>query len=240
MADTGITSQEILDDIDFELMQGIIRQDDLGNSIQTVRKFQNELRTQLLEAVGDRADAREIVVRQNQLNDMLLTLLQEMSIELRSLQYTQYQMGEWTHRKLGLSAQDGFTQDASMIPAIKGAQTRVSPPSFWSQFVPQVQDDEIRHVMNRNALGVTPEIQGMRIPLLGPVLQRLRGALHNIAIFYVQRLADRQADVNQIYGAKLLELDQTHTEQQHKIAALLSQISELQRQVQHLETQTQS
>jgi hypothetical protein len=238
MADTRVTTKDILDDIDFELMQGIIRQDDLGNSIQTVRKFQNELRTQLLDVVGDRADAREIVVRQNQLNDMLLTLLQEMSIELRSLQYTQYQMGKWMHQKHGLSSEDVFTQDSSTMSGKKGPQTQSLPPSFGSQFVPQAQDDQIRKAMNRNAIHVTPEIQRSRIPLLGVIFQRLRSALHSIAIFYIHRLADRQSDVNQIYGSKLLKLDQKHAEQQHEIAALLTQISDLQRQVQHMEKQT--
>ena len=51
---------------------------DLGQSVQNVRRFQNGVRKEVLDT-GGKPDYREIAKRQFQINDMLLSLLQELA-----------------------------------------------------------------------------------------------------------------------------------------------------------------
>jgi len=56
----------------------------------------------------------------------------------------------------------------------------------------------------------------------------LRLALHNLALFYVARLAKRQRAVNRTYGDWVLRLIQAGQQQQEQIDVLSAQVAVLQ------------
>jgi hypothetical protein len=65
---------------------------------------------------------------------------------------------------------------------------------------------EIKEALKSDALRVSMDVQPARIPLLGHILHRLRAGLHSIALFYTNRLAQKQAMVNQTQGQAILHL----------------------------------
>lgn len=73
----------------------------------------------------------------------------------------------------------------------QGEQVQVAveiPPT--SLFTPQVYDELYRATQTSDKLHVTPYLTEVRIPVIGPVWQRLRSKLHELVIFYVNRLAE--------------------------------------------------
>lgn len=74
-----LTASDVLANIEFELMQGAISRDAFGRSLQEVRQHQNKVRQEVFGDGQQELNLREALSRQFQLNDMLLTLLQEMS-----------------------------------------------------------------------------------------------------------------------------------------------------------------
>jgi len=83
--------------------------------------------------------------------------------------------------------------------AKKQGGTRVRSPlqTLSSRFVaPETYDELAQANQTCDKLYVTPYLTPVNIPLLGALWQKLRGALHNIAIFYVNRLAEAQMRFN--------------------------------------------
>ena len=79
-----LTADDVLSEIEFELVQGAISRNELGRGIQAVRAYQNMARSEVSQA-AQAGEGREVVNRLFQLNDMLITLLQEVAAELRSV-----------------------------------------------------------------------------------------------------------------------------------------------------------
>ena len=46
----ALTVEDALNDIEIELLQGAVTRDDLGQSVQNVRRFQNQVRGETLDA----------------------------------------------------------------------------------------------------------------------------------------------------------------------------------------------
>src|SRR5512139_1840474 len=80
------TAQDVLGDIEFEIAQGAVSRDDLGQGIQAVRQFQAKTRAEIFDAKAGALDQRQIISRQFQILDMQTTLLQETAAAIRSLQ----------------------------------------------------------------------------------------------------------------------------------------------------------
>ena len=77
-----LSATDVLDDIEFELLQGSVSRDDLGAGIRAARQFHNKLRGELLDPRRQPSSLRDAISRQAQLNDMLLLLLQQTAAEL--------------------------------------------------------------------------------------------------------------------------------------------------------------
>jgi hypothetical protein len=71
-----------------------------------------------------------------------------------------------------------------------------------------------------------------RVPLLGPLWQRLRPSLHTLILIYVNRLAMRQANVNRHLVSTLNQLTVQCQEQQRAIQTLQAEVHALRQQVQ--------
>ena len=76
------------------------------------------------------------------------------------------------------------TGDPDPIP-VSG---RHLPPDFYEHLY-QLQ-------MSADRLTLQPEIAPSTVPLIGPLLDRLRRPLHQLVIFYVNRLAVQQMTLN--------------------------------------------
>jgi hypothetical protein len=230
-----IKAQDIFHDIEFELIQGAIRQDEMGQSLQAVRKFHNDLRSELLVAVRDLDQGRQIVTRQTQFNDMVITLLQEMSGELLRMQRQQRQLNGWLEqnpsRNQALSSESTQAdQQASDRVGIEVSQIDNFaawgvPPRHPDE--PTVTDQQLEAAMAAKALDIPLDVRPISIPVIGWFLYRIRAALHSLAFFYTRRLADRQTEINRLYAERLLSLSQTNAQLHSQIISLAAEVEQL-------------
>ncbi|MCP4537588.1 MAG: hypothetical protein GY832_10610 [Chloroflexi bacterium] len=91
-------------------------------------------------------------------------------------------------------------------------------------------------------IGVGLSLTESRIPLVAPLVQRVRAALHHLVIFYTNMLAGRQIRVNEymvrtLTGlAEVLEKDTTSGE----IEALRQEVADLRAQLRQLEAKMET
>ncbi len=197
--------QDVLNEIEFELAQGTVSRDDLGKAVQQVRQFHGKLRAEIYGTPAQSLDVREIVNRQFQLNDMLLTLVQEMSAALHD---TQARIART--RALAPSSE---TTTAQAIDTVAMPDSDDSPP--WD-------DDAVRalNTATNDTLVQKMDARPVGVPIVGGVLSRVRAALHDVILFYVNRLARRQATINGVYGEQLLVLKRKCEVQEEQIRKL--------------------
>lgn len=215
-----ITAEQVLQDIEFELIQGMVPHDELGAAIQAVRRFQNQARADAFSLGRRKAEYREIASRQFQINDMLLTLLQEMAAQLQTL-------------KLELRQATGLlpVSPPPSIPAPVASEPGIGRPTGPPLPVPTHESGRVPPgvgaiaSMPQEPLRVEPLVRPVRLPLIGRWLTRLRAAFHSLALFYVGRLADQQTAVNRALWESLLELNQMLVHQQQQLQALHEQWS---------------
>jgi hypothetical protein len=209
------TAQDVFDDIEFELLQGSIVHDDLGRGIAAIKQHQSKLRTELLAPEQAEPDLREALGRQFQLNDMLLTLLQETAVALQANNQKVEQLTR--HRP----------QPAPPQPPA-GKAPSAPDQTIWRDPAPLRQ---------AAATNLTPQfdMQPASLPLIGGWLQRLRHAAHSLVLFYLGRLSDSQQEVNQTYTDWLLYQHALHQYQAEEIAQLRQQTAALEQRLIELE-----
>jgi hypothetical protein len=101
-------------------------------------------------------------------------------------------------------------------------------------FAPETYDDLDQANQTCDRLYVAPYLTPVNIPLLGALWQKLRGALHSVAIFYVNRLAEAQIRFNGHTVRVLneivrgIDLDETPD----RVERLERRVAELERQLQ--------
>ncbi len=221
------TIDDILHSIEFELAQGAIRRDELGAGVQAVREFQNKARTTLFEAPGA-ADVRALINQQLQINDMHLTLLQEMAAALQSLTLDVRRVGQLPPRVVHVPAAPTATQETSLVSSEPAAA-----PAFeeWAGDDGPIgfNSEPIEQAMRPDALKLKPDVRASTLPLIGGLIRRFRAAFHNLTLFYLDQLARKQAAINQVYGERLNQLSQLAALQQQEISALRAQLTALQR-----------
>jgi hypothetical protein len=183
------SAEDVLRDIEFELAQGAISHDDLGRSIQAIARYQNKMRAELLQDQRRAADERETITRLFQINDMLIAMSQEMAEAIQSLRLDLRKMAQ--------------------LPTPPPEESRSTASRLTQKTDAQLDTElraEIKEALKPDALRVSMDVQPTRIPLLGHILHRLRAGLHSIALFYTNRLAQKQAMVNQTQGQAILHL----------------------------------
>lgn len=207
MTDT-ITAQHILNTIEFELAQGAISKDDLGRAIQEIKQHQNKLRNEVFQPGQELPQLREIIGRQFQLNDMLITMLQEMAASMQEMQLKNKRLQNWQ--------QTAVTSPTSNT----GATTTPPDDSIWWD------TGEIETAM-AESLSIKLEAQPTTIPLIGFFLQRFKHSVHELVLFYLQKFAQKQTAVNRTYGRWTLHSDALHHLHQSEIHQLQIQINAL-------------
>jgi len=207
--------EDILSDIEFEIAQGVVARDELGEAVQAVRQFQNKARTEAFASLKLTDPRRAILSRQFQIVDMLLNLLQQMALNMQALQLAVERIRPLL---LHTSSASGSAAGAAR-PDQAGAS--VAPVMDEMNLFPP--PDEIEKAMRPDAIHVEYQARPFRIPLIGTLLNRLRNFYQRPAQFYTQLFSDRQAPVNRVLGDRILYLENIVREQQQQLQALSAQ-----------------
>jgi hypothetical protein len=217
-----LTANDILDDIEFEIAQGAISRNDLGEGVQTVKKHQNQMRSQVFLPARKAWDNRDVASRQFQINDMHLTLMQEMAAAIRALRRDMRQLSQWqAGRRLAPTDSDRPNSQEEPIEV---------KDSLYGRSMQDLED-----ARQPEALKVKLDVRPTRIPVVGAFLHRIRVALHHIAIFYSARLAVKQARINWLYSDWIQHLYWLNRQQQQDVESLRSQVAALQNRLAALE-----
>ncbi len=211
-----LTAADVIADIEFELLQGSISRDELGQGIQTVRQHQNKIRNLAYDVEGDEDALQNVLNHQFQLNDMLLTLLQEMAGGIQDVRKTAEWIGE---QRRGEEERPLFTNDDAPKPPLKSTEALTKTMSA----------DAIHQKIDITA-------NGRPIPFVNGFIRRLRVALHNLSLFYVNRMGASQASINQTQADWILHLNSVNRHQQEEIEHLTSLVRSLQEKIDSLDT----
>ncbi|MEM7331961.1 MAG: hypothetical protein AAF490_07710 [Chloroflexota bacterium] len=213
-----LTAADVLADIEFELLQGSISRDALGEGIQTVRQHQNKIRSLAFDSADGESAQQEVLSHQFQLNDMLLTLLQEMAGSLQEINQTAEWLGQ---QRRGAGERPLFSKDDNASLPLKST-------------------DSLTQTMTLNAIHQEMEVTptGRPIPIVNGFIRRLRLGLHNLVLFYVNKLAKDQARVNHTQADWLMHLNAINRHQQEEIEELTRIVQNLQEKVNALEGKT--
>lgn len=79
---------------------------------------------------------------------------------------------------------------------------------------------ELERAAREESLQVDLAVLPSRLPLLGGLFTRVKQALHSLSLFYVQKLAWKQAQVNKVHTQAMLFLLQALAEQEAQIKRL--------------------
>jgi hypothetical protein len=225
------TTDDILDSIEFELAQGTISRDDLGTGLSAVKEFQNKSRTELFGSNQTAANSRTMINRQFQINDMHLTLLQEIAAGLHGLQLDLRRMRDLIQRRAATSQS---VVEAVQPAAIGGEEQSVyraslSLDSGMASIEPEkLPTEAIEDTFKPDALRIKLDIRYSTVPIVRSLIWRVRSAIHNLVLYYVNQLAQRQASINQVYGERLLRLGWLIEAQQQQLDSLAAQVEALQ------------
>jgi hypothetical protein len=112
-------------------------------------------------------------------------------------------------------------------------------PSTKGRFEPDLYDDVQRLNASYDKIGVGLSLTASRRPIIGPLLERVRGALHQLVIYYVNMLARQQARVNGYLAATLTALvrDLDRPSSSADLDALRNEVVHLRARVEELEAQ---
>jgi len=220
----AVTADDILHSIEFELAQSAISRTDLGNGLNAVRQFQNKARTATFESDKALADTRALITQQYQINDMHLTLLQELTAAVEAVRLDVRRVGQLPPREVAT------TSPAPAMPSFETSPFTVPlPPTDWpmDDLTPVWPNEPIENAMKPDTLKLKIDVRPSSMPLLGGLLRRVRAAFHNLTLFYLQQIGQKQTGVNQVYGERLLQLTYLVQQQQQQIEALRAQVAAL-------------
>ena len=225
-----LTADEVLKDIEFELLQGTVARNELGQGIQATRRFQNQVRSASLQAAAaDQLEVSDLVGRQFQINDMVLSLFQVTDGRLSSLQSEMHSVAYFkTHAVQGRRDEE-LSDSLDVHAAIESSQQYEWTADNYS--MDDDMDSDLVYAMQLDALAVPIDVRPVHMPLIGGFLTRLRTSLHNLVHFYVERLAKKQTEVNQLYGEHIERLEQVNRQQQNQIESLNRQVASLRARV---------
>jgi hypothetical protein len=220
----AVTADDILHSIEFELAQGAISRTDLGDGLNSVRQFQNKARTATFESDKAFADTRALITQQYQINDMHLTLLQELTAAVQAVQLDVRRVSQLPPREVTATARPAATPQAPSAPSAAPLS-----PTDWplDDLSPVWPNAPIENAMKPDTLKLKIDVRPSTVPVLGGILRRVRAAFHNLTLFYLQQIGQKQTSVNQVYGERLLQLTDLVQEQQQQIEALHAQVAAL-------------
>ncbi len=230
---TALTIGDLLRDIEIELLQGDVLDRELSASVAEIRRFQQTLRTEMLD--GGHSDLRAVAGRQFEMNDLLLTLLQETALRLEALGREQYTV----IRRLADAVPPGMVAEPAR-PAQPRPAAEPAAADSWAAAPPPVDEwtrrlAEVEAAMRSDALLLTVAVQGSGMPVAGAAVDSLKRALHGLVIFYINRLAERQVAVNRLYGQWIIHLHEQGRAQADENDRLRAEVRSLAARLDRLE-----
>jgi hypothetical protein len=213
-----LTADDVVGEIEFELAHSSLSHDELAQGIEEVRQYQNSIRAKLLADPAS-IDPAELARRQFQLNDMLLAALHQTALNLRGAQLEQRQLAAWV-RGHAASEPAGVYDDAAVRPAGQSGLDFTARASTSAAPIDETLLVEIDKILRSPGLHVQSEVRPINVPLIGGVLTRLRAGLHNIAVFYVNRLGAQQSATNQALSEAVIRLARESQEMRRQVEAL--------------------
>ena len=217
-----LNAQAVVREIEFELAQGMVTRRDLRLAIHAVKEFQAKVRSEIFTGVHAQPDMRDVASRVFQVNEMLLTLLQEMAAATDAAQQEAKHASRVLHNVLSVDAIDATAQVESLAQ-----QVDLSPDSPSSAELVEALRDE-----NMN---LKLDVRPVKAPIVGGLLKRIRIGLHRVALYYVQQLAKKQRAINRIHGDWTLDLIRLSQRQQAEIEALQLALASIRSRLKGLE-----
>jgi hypothetical protein len=215
-----LSATDVVRDVEFELLQGVVSRDEIGQALQSLREHQYKARSRMLQGGSTAAGAADALRRQYEITEMVITLLQEMNSRVNDLQLEVRRVGALPR------------EIREPIPdAARGVQTDLTdaPDAATSWLLPHSprQTEEIERSMGGEALDVSMITSTGSVPLIGWLVNRVRVFFHARGLLYARALASKQAPINQTYGDWLLYLNGVNQQQQAEIASLRAEVSAL-------------
>ena len=218
-----MTVADILNSVEFELIQHTLSQGDVASGIQQLRTYQAKARGELfgqdrLPALGEVADV------QFHANEMAATLLQVMNLRLEAMhqelqQATFLKQHRWMDPPPSEMGEKSLhSQNVAGWPVLTAQQNLVASDSL---------DNALDALQKHPVAEFGMEVQRSQIPVFGGMVNWLRRVLHELVLFYVNRAVRQQAETHQLYGALLQQLVAAQQVQAAEIAALRVQLQEL-------------
>lgn len=210
--------EDILNDIEFELAQGLVLKEDLGQGVQAVRAFQNKIRLEVLDESRRPPNLRTVVARLFQINDMLITLCQEFVAMGLSLRQSHQQIAALPAAPVPSLEPALSSHDLNVAADVDSAL----PATSWAP------PANVLNAMRTETLQVNLEPRPTSgFPIIGGLVYRFKTLLHNLSLFYTQQLAQKQVEVNRVYGEWILQLLQLSQDQQRQIEDLKTRLAAL-------------
>lgn len=229
-----MTVADILNSVEFELMQHTLLQDDVADGIQRLRAYQTHARSELLSD-GKNPSISAAIDMQFNTNEMLLTLLQVLDQRFETLQqdfrraaFAQQHASPASGADPAESAQADAVQSNQQWRTV--AATSLSTPAALSVMDfnhAELSPDALSEFITDKPPLLEMDVRQSQTPLLGGMINRVRRELHELVLFYVNKVVWQQAEVNRTYGAMLQELIAANQVQAGEIRELRRQLLQL-------------
>lgn len=225
--------KDILNDIEFEIAQGIIAQEELRHAIEAIKQYQNSARAQTFKSLKATSPYRESLSRQYRINDMLTSLLQELALALQSMQNEVEKLRGLPPGILQPVEAEAVTAAPVETPQAPKESLEVKKVEAAGLFDADLEirpSDEIEYAMQPDTIRVDLQARPFKLPVIGWLLTKLKIFYQRPALFYTTLFSERQAPVNRIFGDRILYLESLVQAQQGQIKALKAQLVSLQGQ----------
>jgi hypothetical protein len=218
-----VTVADILNSVEFELLQHSLMQDDVSEGIQRLRAYQARTRVELF-GQGKSPAFEDVVSAQFNANEMMMTLIQVLNERLEALRQ---EVRQAAHLKQHTPSTADSPPDWGSLPDQPFGSSYAHFYAF--DFAPAASADlpDRTHALEALAesiqdasTAVEMEVRQSHLPIIGGLLNRIRRALHELVLFYTNKVVRRQAQVNDAYNVVLQELVALNRAQAQEIAQL--------------------
>ncbi len=231
-----LTVTDILNSVEFELMQHTLLQDDVADGIQRLRAYQLQTRNELLSH-GKNPSLNAVIDAQFNTTEMLLTLLQvidqrcaALQQDLRRAAFAQQHGATPTGAAPAEGAQPDDAQEGrargAVAPALTSLPAAMTPAAMHFDDAPFATAALDAFITDEPAL-LEMDVRQSQTPVLGGLVNRVRRELHELVLFYANKVVRQQAEVNRTYGNALQELVAASQAQAWEIQELRAQLLQL-------------
>jgi hypothetical protein len=178
-----------------------------------------------LDGARSPGSVRDVLPELFQINEMLITISQEVNTAIQSLRMELRRIARMSQMPSSLAG----SAPGSIHKGDVDAQMAMDGPALVesARDVNHEPPPDVGSAMRPKALQVDLDIRPTTIPVVGGFVRRLRLALHDLVLFYLRRLAQKQVAVNQTYGEWVLHLIEMSEHQQDHIDLLNARVAAL-------------